>query len=123
MAVGLACTPPRSGGESGEAAADTLHGKTAAEYEALAQDTAAAFNTKDEAALQRLNTAFDRAFTFEDLLGRDLAPCTPSPAGVQGAVTIAAAGRGAAPRRAGCGFWQLGGAESGVATGPPHVHR
>jgi hypothetical protein len=45
----------------------TLRGRTAAEYDALAADTVAAFNTKDESALQRVNTAFDRAFTFEDL--------------------------------------------------------
>jgi hypothetical protein len=46
---------------------DGLRGRTAVEYEALAHDTVAAFNARDDAALQRLNAAFDRAFTFEDL--------------------------------------------------------
>lgn len=39
----------------------------AGEYERLAQDFVAAFQSRDEAALARLNAAYGRAFTFEDL--------------------------------------------------------
>lgn len=52
---------------TGGGAHESLKGRTAVEYEALAKDTISAFNSKDEAALLRLNRAFERSFTFEDL--------------------------------------------------------
>jgi hypothetical protein len=43
------------------------HVRTAGEYDRLAADLTAAFNTKDDAALERLNASYQRMFTFEDL--------------------------------------------------------
>ena len=40
---------------------------TAEGYEQLARDIVLAFDSRDEAALQRLNAHYERAFTFEDL--------------------------------------------------------
>src|SRR5262245_49181955 len=37
------------------------------DYEALVQDYLVAFNTRDEAALDRLNRYYQRSFTFDDL--------------------------------------------------------
>jgi hypothetical protein len=47
------------------AAAATL--RTAEEYERLANDLVAAFDNRDETALQRSNEHYGRAFTFDDL--------------------------------------------------------
>ena len=41
--------------------------RTADEYEQLASDMVAAFDSHDEGALQRLNTHYQRTFTFDDL--------------------------------------------------------
>jgi hypothetical protein len=41
--------------------------RTAEDYERLANDLVAAFDARDEAALQRLNAHYQRAFTFDDL--------------------------------------------------------
>src|SRR5687768_2879296 len=40
---------------------------TVEEYERLAQDLVLAFDSQDEAALQRVNQHYERAFTFDDL--------------------------------------------------------
>jgi hypothetical protein len=41
--------------------------RSAAEYEHVANDMMLAFNSQDEAALQRVNAFYQRAFTFDDL--------------------------------------------------------
>jgi len=41
--------------------------RTAAEYDRLASDLVLAFDSRDEAALQRLNEQYERSFTFDDL--------------------------------------------------------
>lgn len=41
--------------------------RTAAEYERLANDWVLAFDSRDDAALQRLNAHYGRAFSFDDL--------------------------------------------------------
>ena len=51
--------------EAGEPGPLALHDVD--EYERLARDFVAAFQSRDEAALARLNSAYGRAFTFEDL--------------------------------------------------------
>lgn len=50
-----------------ESAAPTWQACTAEEYERLANDLVLAFDAHDQAALQRLNEHYHRAFTFDDL--------------------------------------------------------
>src|SRR5262245_9806494 len=47
--------------------ASPARARTAEEYDRLANDMVAAFDSHDEAALQRLNAHYQRTFTFDDL--------------------------------------------------------
>lgn len=51
----------------GEGAAPIARARTAEEYERLANDLVLAFDSHDEAALQRANEQYQRSFTFDDL--------------------------------------------------------
>ena len=50
-----------------EGAAPIGQTRTAEEYERLANDLVLAFDSRDQAALQRLNELYQRSFTFDDL--------------------------------------------------------
>jgi adenylate kinase family enzyme len=53
--------------EQAPAEASPALARTAEEYERLAQDMVSAFDSQDEAALERLNERYHRTFTFDDL--------------------------------------------------------
>jgi hypothetical protein len=47
--------------------APVLRARTTEEYDRLARDMVAAFDSRDEAALDRMNAVYGRSFTFDDL--------------------------------------------------------
>jgi len=50
-----------------ESAGTTLQTQTLEGYERLAQDLVLAYDSQDQAALQRMNEHYHRSFTFDDL--------------------------------------------------------